>query len=261
MSAIVFPYLPAVGDIWPPDPGTGNVTQYIWDGEKWNTIPTFVSLGSENQGAHNTYQWPEQTGVNNQYLRIDGSDNLRWETPVTSLTSDNTYIRVTPNVGDVHIDFIDNSASFFNPFVSVGGGSYSGRVGTGDLGTFYFTAPDGCNFCAIWSRCRFTIYSNVTTDTPNCVAWASNVQYQLFGTGGLNLLNPNAGLAPAMSVACRATRGSGLAFPRFNTASISGSGNRTVGINVQAIVEQGSGSSDWYLNIDAPQLIVLPYQL
>lgn len=78
MAAIVFPYLPAVGDIWPPDPGEGNVSQYIWDGEKWNTVPVFVSLGSENQSAYNQYQWPQTIGVSGDQLTNDGAGNLSW---------------------------------------------------------------------------------------------------------------------------------------------------------------------------------------
>lgn len=79
MAAIVFPYLPAVGDIYPPDPGDGNVTQYRWDGEKWVTVPVFISLGSENQVAYNQYQWPQTIGVAGDQLTNDGNGNLSWQ--------------------------------------------------------------------------------------------------------------------------------------------------------------------------------------
>lgn len=78
MAAIVFPYLPAVGDLYPPNPGDGNVTQYRWDGEKWVAVPVFVSLGSENQSAYNQYQWPLSIGVAGDQLSNDGNGNLSW---------------------------------------------------------------------------------------------------------------------------------------------------------------------------------------
>jgi len=78
MAAIVFPYLPAVGDLWPPNPGEGNVSQYRWDGDKWVTVPVFVSLGSENQRAYNSYQWPITIGDPGDQLTNDGSGNLQW---------------------------------------------------------------------------------------------------------------------------------------------------------------------------------------
>lgn len=79
MAAIIFPYLPVVGDIYPENPGEGNVTQYRWDGEKWIAVPTFVSLGSENQSAYNQYRWPQTIGVSGDQLTNDGSGNLSWQ--------------------------------------------------------------------------------------------------------------------------------------------------------------------------------------
>lgn len=85
MAAIVFPYLPAVGDLWPLNPGEGNVTQYRWDGTKWVTQPVFISLGSENQKAYNQYQWPETIGTAGYQLTNDGAGNLTWA-PSASVT-------------------------------------------------------------------------------------------------------------------------------------------------------------------------------
>lgn len=77
--ALVFPAGPAVGALFPANPGTSGVSQYIWDGAKWNTVPTTVSLGSPNQGAYNNYQWPLTDGSPDQQLTTDGAGNLTWE--------------------------------------------------------------------------------------------------------------------------------------------------------------------------------------
>ena len=76
--ALVFPVAPAVGERFPVDPGTSGVSQWIWDGGKWNTVKTTVSLGAANQGAFNTYQWPLADGLVNQQLTTDGAGNLSW---------------------------------------------------------------------------------------------------------------------------------------------------------------------------------------
>lgn len=79
--AIVFPVGPAVGTLHPADPGTSGVTQYQWDGAKWNAVISTVSLGSPNQGAYNDYQWPALDGLANQQLTTDGAGNLTWDVP------------------------------------------------------------------------------------------------------------------------------------------------------------------------------------
>ena len=77
--AIVFPVGPAIGDLYPADPGTSGVTQYQWDGAKWNAVLSTVSLGSPNQGAYNTYQWPTTDGSVGNQLTTDGTGNLTWD--------------------------------------------------------------------------------------------------------------------------------------------------------------------------------------
>jgi hypothetical protein len=79
--AIVFPVGPAIGDLYPADPGTSGVTQYQWDGGKWNAVPSVVSLGVQNQGAYNQYQWPSTDGTAGQQLTTDGAGNLLWDIP------------------------------------------------------------------------------------------------------------------------------------------------------------------------------------
>lgn len=83
--AIIFPTLPAVGTVFPADPGTSGVTQYKWDGAKWNAVYSSVSLGGPNQGAFNSYQWPATDGTAGYQLTTDGSGNLSWD--VTSSPS------------------------------------------------------------------------------------------------------------------------------------------------------------------------------
>ena len=83
--AIVFPVGPAIGDLYPADPGTSGVTQYQWDGTKWNAVTSMVVLGTANQGAYNQYQWPAADGTAGQQLTTDGSGNLTWD--VTSAPS------------------------------------------------------------------------------------------------------------------------------------------------------------------------------
>ena len=77
--AIVFPVGPAIGDLYPADPGTSGVSQYTWDGTKWNAVTSMVSLGVANQGAYNQYQWPLADGTTNHQLTTDGAGNLSWE--------------------------------------------------------------------------------------------------------------------------------------------------------------------------------------
>jgi hypothetical protein len=79
--ALLFPVGPSVGDLYPADPGISGVTQYQWDGAKWNAVISAVSLGNQNQGAYNTYKWPAADGVDGQQLTTDGAGNLAWDVP------------------------------------------------------------------------------------------------------------------------------------------------------------------------------------
>jgi hypothetical protein len=80
--ALVFPVGPAIGDLYPPDPGVAGVTQYVYMGNnKWNSVLSTVSLGTTNQGAYNSYQWPATPGSLNEQLTSDGAGNLSWEVP------------------------------------------------------------------------------------------------------------------------------------------------------------------------------------
>ena len=78
MAALVFPPSPTVGQRFPANPGTSAVSQWSWDGTKWNTVPVSVSLGSPNQAAYNDYQWPAADGAAGRQLTTDGAGNLTW---------------------------------------------------------------------------------------------------------------------------------------------------------------------------------------
>lgn len=76
--ALVFPTAPTVGQKYPTNPGISGVTQYQWDGTKWNAVTSNVSLGILNQNAYNTYKWPANDGNAGQFLQTDGNGNLSW---------------------------------------------------------------------------------------------------------------------------------------------------------------------------------------
>ncbi len=79
--ALVFPVGPTIGDLYPPDPGTSGVSQYIWRGDRWDAVTPMVSLGVANQGAYNQYQWPATSGTNGLQLTTDGAGTLSWSSP------------------------------------------------------------------------------------------------------------------------------------------------------------------------------------
>jgi len=79
--ALVFPIGPTVGDLYPPDPGTSGVSQYIWRGDRWDAVTSNVSLGTANQGAFNNYTWPATPGSPDLQLTTDGTGNLSWDVP------------------------------------------------------------------------------------------------------------------------------------------------------------------------------------
>ena len=78
--ALLFPNTPTPGELYPIDPGTSGVTQYRWDNTKgvWNAVLSTVSLGTPNQGAYNSYQWPAADGTAGRQLTTDGAGNLTW---------------------------------------------------------------------------------------------------------------------------------------------------------------------------------------
>ena len=78
MAALTFPPTPTLGQKFPANPGTSGVSQWRYDGTKWVTVPTTVSLGTANQSAFNLYQWPLTDGAANKQLTTDGAGVLSW---------------------------------------------------------------------------------------------------------------------------------------------------------------------------------------
>jgi hypothetical protein len=79
MAALVFPPTPIVGQRFPINPGTAGVSQWEYDGAKWNTVLNTLSLGATNQVAFNEYQWPNADGIAGRQLTTDGAGNLAWD--------------------------------------------------------------------------------------------------------------------------------------------------------------------------------------
>ena len=81
MAALVFPSSPSVGQKYPPDPGISGVTQYIYTGTVWNTVPVFVRLN--NQQAYNEYVWPDDKSSIPGYQITDNLADgvLSWDLP------------------------------------------------------------------------------------------------------------------------------------------------------------------------------------
>ena len=81
MAALVFPSSPVIGQLFPPDPGISGVTQYIYTGTVWNTVPVFVRLN--NQQAYNEYVWPDDKSSIPGYQITDNLADgvLSWEIP------------------------------------------------------------------------------------------------------------------------------------------------------------------------------------
>jgi len=79
--AMIFPPAPNVGDVYPPGAGTPGVSQWKWDGAKWNTVPVFVRLN--NQLAYNEYDWPNVISTLPGYQLTDQDANgvLSWGAP------------------------------------------------------------------------------------------------------------------------------------------------------------------------------------
>ena len=85
--AFVFPTSPSVGQKYPANPGTSGKAQYVWTGNRWDTVLSTVSLGATNQDAFNSYLWPNTDGLAGYQLTTDGVGSLAWVVPsVPTLT-------------------------------------------------------------------------------------------------------------------------------------------------------------------------------
>jgi hypothetical protein len=77
--ALIFPATPSLGQRYPVDPGTPGVSQWEWDGAKWNAVPVFVRTNS--QTAYNSYVWPDTLGLRpgDQLTDLLNNGVLSWE--------------------------------------------------------------------------------------------------------------------------------------------------------------------------------------
>jgi hypothetical protein len=114
--ALIFPVAPAIGDLYPPNPGLPGVTQYIFTGTKWNAVLSTVSLGTTNQGAYNQYEWPATAGSNGLQLTTDGSGGLSWDSPAASNLE---ILGLLEPFDGVNISFTLVYAGTTNPFTPV----------------------------------------------------------------------------------------------------------------------------------------------
>lgn len=179
---------------------------------------------------------------------------------VTSVTSQSEVLVASPTTGAVQLRFVDSSANFFDPVQAVVGGSYNGRVGSGPLGVFDWIAPSGSNYAVVWSRARLLVYSTVTGDAPNQVAWAQNLNYSIQGTN-CTFLQSGVGEMPAVAVSSRAGRGDGTCFTRFDLVSLPGTGDRNIRFSFFGACGAGPSNDTWNVSVDAPQVIILPFNL
>jgi hypothetical protein len=156
--ALVFPTTPAVGQRFPVDPGTSGISQYEWDGNKWNAVLSTVSLGTANQGAFNAYQWPATDGPAGYQLQTDGAGNLSWGLEANSSIQ---ALGVTPLFDGVSFTYTLvelGTGTFYTPVPStnivvfLGGVPQTPTVGysvTGNQITFTDAPPVGTTFYAI----------------------------------------------------------------------------------------------------------------
>lgn len=81
MPAVVFPASPSLNQVYPAGAGTSNVSQWKWDGSKWNTVPVFIR--SNNQLAYNNYVWPDTKSSEEGFQLTDklGNGTLTWDVP------------------------------------------------------------------------------------------------------------------------------------------------------------------------------------
>jgi hypothetical protein len=78
MAALVFPASPSLNQRFPANPGTAGISQWQWDGAKWNAVLSTISLGATNQDAFNAYLWPNNDGAAGYQLTTNGAGNLNW---------------------------------------------------------------------------------------------------------------------------------------------------------------------------------------
>jgi hypothetical protein len=159
MAPLAFPTNPTLNQVYPAGAGTPGVSQWKWDGAKWETITPF--LRTNNQLAENTYTWPNSIGINGLRLTRGVGTSLTWEDPATA----NTFVilKLAEAFNGVRADFTlqraDTSATFTptpatNIFVSIGGVAQiygSSYLVVGSTISFYEAPATGATFYALTS--------------------------------------------------------------------------------------------------------------
>jgi hypothetical protein len=162
MAAIIFPPTPSVGDLYPPGAGSPGVSQWEWDGAKWNVVPVFVRLN--NQLAYNSYQWPSVIGTVPGYQLTDNLADgvLSWEIPGgpffylddISAQFDGVAFEFTLQRGgsNFSVDPTSNLIVVLGGIVQTPGSSYT-ITGANDERIRFVSAPaPGATFAAISNR-------------------------------------------------------------------------------------------------------------
>ena len=158
MAALIFPPAPTVGQLFPVNPGTAGISQWRWDGTKWNAVISTISLGSPNQGAFNDYTWPLADGAAGRQLETDGAGNLSW---AGSADVSIQAVGITPLIDGVSFTYTlveYGTGTFFTPVPSTNLVVFLGGVPqvqtvnysvTGNQITFTDLPPNGTTFYAI----------------------------------------------------------------------------------------------------------------
>jgi len=162
MAAIIFPPTPATGDVFPPNPGVAGVSQWEWDGTKWNTTPVFVR--TNNQAAYNDYTWPNtiSTRPGDQLTDLLANGVLAWEIPggpffyLDDVSSQfdgvATEFALTKGGTSFSVDPPSNIIVVLGGIVQTYGSSFT-IVGSNDDTIMFAAAPaPGATFTAISNR-------------------------------------------------------------------------------------------------------------
>jgi hypothetical protein len=156
--ALTFPSSPTLNQRFPADPGTPGVSQWKWDGAKWNVIPPFIR--TNNQLAYNGYVWTAANGPAGTQLSRIGVDGVTWDLSGRSVFQSLELLEPFDGVlGDFTLVMAGTTTPFSptpptNIFVSVGGVSQvygdSYEV-VGSMISFFEAPSSDASFIAISS--------------------------------------------------------------------------------------------------------------
>ena len=154
--ALIFPSTPTLGQRYPLNPGTPGVSQWEWDGAKWNTVSVFVR--TNNQLAYNAYVWPNSKATEPGFQITDvlADGNLTWDIPggpfiylddISSQFDGVTNIfTLTENGAPFPVDPVENIIVVLGGIVQTPGMSYTI---SGPQITFSLAPAPGAAFAAV----------------------------------------------------------------------------------------------------------------